>query len=213
MQLRVHIQGHEMLFLVDSGSSTCFNDQARVELLTGKAPLPTPTNVQIAGGALLQATEYFPDLQWIVNGHSFSDCFQILSLNSYDGIIGHDWLAKHSPMITHWSHHWLAVEHTGEYAVLHGEGAPVATHALLELFLVQPAVTASLAPQIPAVQALFDQFSSVFDAPQGLPPRRQYDHQIPLIPGARPVSMRPYRIAPELKTELERKSVNCCNKV
>jgi len=54
------------------------------------------------------------------------------------------------------------------------------------------------------IQNLLDQFSEVFDTPAGLPPRRRYDHHIPLIPGARPVSMRPYRVAPELKSELER---------
>jgi hypothetical protein len=56
----------------------------------------------------------------------------------------------------------------------------------------------------PAVLDLLSKFSSVFDAPQGLPPRRQYDHHIPLIPGARPISMPPYLIAPELKSELKR---------
>jgi hypothetical protein len=35
-------------------------------------------------------------------------------------------------------------------------------------------------------------------------PRRQYDHHIPLILGARPVSVHPYRVALELKNEIER---------
>jgi hypothetical protein len=34
------------------------------------------------------------------------------------------------------------------------------------------------------VQALIDRFSAVFAMPVGLPPRRQYDHHIPLILGA-----------------------------
>ena len=37
-----------------------------------------------------------------------------------------------------------------------------------------------------------------------LPPTRQYDHSIPLVQGAQPFSMRPYRFAPELKTEIEK---------
>lgn len=59
-------------------------------------------------------------------------------------------------------------------------------------------------PIPPEVQHILDQFKHVFEPPTGLPPRRAYDHTIPLIPGATPVSMRPYRIAPTLKTELER---------
>jgi hypothetical protein len=49
-----------------------------------------------------------------------------------------------------------------------------------------------------------DHFSSVFDEPTYLPPRRQYDHRIPLIPGAKPVSLRPYPVVPALKSEIER---------
>ena len=54
------------------------------------------------------------------------------------------------------------------------------------------------------MQLLLEKYASVFEAPSGLPPRRQYDHTIPLVPGATPVSLRPYRVAPALKTEMER---------
>lgn len=65
------------------------------------------------------------------------------------------------------------------------------------------AVTSSDVVISPEVQYVLDQFASVFTAPTGLPPSRQYDHRIPLIPGARPVSIRPYRVTPELKSEIE----------
>lgn len=61
----------------------------------------------------------------------------------------------------------------------------------------------SFTPLLPAVQSVLVQFESVFAEPQGLPPRRQCDHHIPLVPGARPVSIRPYRVNPELKSEIE----------
>ena len=54
------------------------------------------------------------------------------------------------------------------------------------------------------VQQLLDKFADIFQTPTDLPPRRQYDHHIPLITGARPISLCPYRLAPELKSELER---------
>ena len=57
---------------------------------------------------------------------------------------------------------------------------------------------------IPEVQALLQKFSAVFEEPKGVPPRRKYDHTIPLIPGATPVAVRPYRVAPHLKTEMEK---------
>jgi hypothetical protein len=44
----------------------------------------------------------------------------------------------------------------------------------------------------------------VFGKPVSLPPHRTYDHKIPLIDGAQPVKIRPYRYSPELKMEIEK---------
>jgi hypothetical protein len=55
-----------------------------------------------------------------------------------------------------------------------------------------------------ALQQLITRFSHVFALSQGLPPARDCDHHIPLLPGVRPVQIRPYRYAPVLKTEIEK---------
>jgi len=57
---------------------------------------------------------------------------------------------------------------------------------------------------LPEVQKLIEQYQHLFQEPHGLPPKRPYDHHIPLIPGAQPVNVRPYRYAPQQKTEIER---------
>jgi hypothetical protein len=190
------------LFLVDSGSSSCFIDQAKAALLTGCQPLPTPVPVEVVGGTILHSTCHFPQLRWTVDGATFSDSFKVLTLSSYDGIIGLDWLGKYSPMVTDWDQGWLAIPHNGRQVILHSGLTPLCTHALVELNLLNE--TADAKPVIPdAVQAILDKFASVFTTPSGLPPCRQYDHHIPLILGARPVSVRPYRVAPELKDEIE----------
>jgi hypothetical protein len=88
--------------------------------------------------------------------------------------------------------------------VLHGEGNGQETAAYLELHVVQEDADSKVQAPRPDIPTLLDEFLFVFDIPSELPPQRQYDHQIPLIPGAQPVSMRPYRVAPELKSEIER---------
>jgi hypothetical protein len=57
---------------------------------------------------------------------------------------------------------------------------------------------------IPEVQQLLKEYNEVFAAAVEFPPPRSCCHSIPLIPGARPVSIRPYRFAPALKDEIER---------
>lgn len=75
------------------------------------------------------------------------------------------------------------------------------------LHVVALCSTASMAsdslPVPEEVQALQDEFQVVFMEPTELPKTRPWDHAIPLIPGARPVNIRPYRYTPEQKTEIE----------
>jgi hypothetical protein len=75
---------------------------------------------------------------------------------------------------------------------------------LVELHLLQPCSPSNTTGHRPEVLQLLSDFAEVFTEPTGLPPRRQYDHPIPLVSGARPVSMQTYRVTPEFKTEIER---------
>ena len=74
--------------------------------------------------------------------------------------------------------------------------------SLQELSDKEQAILADLPEDI---QAVVFQFPTVFDIPTGMPPIRECDHQIPLVAGARPVQMRPYRYAPGLKMKLSSK--------
>lgn len=54
------------------------------------------------------------------------------------------------------------------------------------------------------MQSLLDQFPHLFAEPTGLPPQRDCDHALPLMPRAQPVSIRQYRYSPALKSEIEK---------
>jgi hypothetical protein len=75
---------------------------------------------------------------------------------------------------------------------------------MLELSDKEHDIYASLPVQ---VQDIIQQFAAIFELPKGMPPIRDCDHQFPLLPGARPVQMRPYRYAPALKDEIEKQVV------
>lgn len=58
---------------------------------------------------------------------------------------------------------------------------------------------------IPAtIQAIIDEFQDIFQPLPHLPPPRKGDHTIPLLPGAQPFRLRPYRYNPSQKDEIER---------
>jgi hypothetical protein len=54
------------------------------------------------------------------------------------------------------------------------------------------------------IKELLEGFKDLFAEPQSLPPHRAIDHQIPLVPGAQQVNVRPYCYSPHQKTEIER---------
>ena len=54
------------------------------------------------------------------------------------------------------------------------------------------------------LQRLLVEFEDIFAVPTGLPPSRDYDHHISLVPGHIPVNSRPYRYSPLHKTEIEK---------
>jgi hypothetical protein len=74
---------------------------------------------------------------------------------------------------------------------------------VVELQLIQ-SQQSETTPVLAAVQEVLAAFPEVFAPPTSLPPKRACDHKIPLLEGARPVRIRPYRYSPELKTEIER---------
>ena len=56
----------------------------------------------------------------------------------------------------------------------------------------------------PSMRALCEEYKDIFKEVIGLPPKRTHDHQIPLVPGAEPVNLRPYRYPWEQKNIIER---------
>jgi hypothetical protein len=193
------IQGIPVKLLIDSGSTHSFLDDKFLLQLTGVSSM-RPMSVTIANGTDIQCTTQLAHCSWDSNGHTFQSNFRFLPLGAYDGIVGLDWLIPHSPMLVDWEQKWMNVPHNGGRATLLGDCYANVPYTLCEL----SAILSEEPEPVPAqVQAVLDQFASVFATPTGLPPRRRFDHVIPLIPGARPVSVRPYRVVPELNTEIE----------
>ena len=145
----------------------------------------------MAGGGILQCTQYIPQCLWECGGHEFCSAFKILPLKGYDGIVGMDWLSTHSPQIVNWGQKWLAFQHKGNWVCLQGNTPSEFSCAVVELQLLSESNEPD--KEIPKeVQLLIDKFAVVFEEPTGLPPNRGVTHSIPLLPGARPVHIRPY---------------------
>lgn len=76
--------------------------------------------------------------------------------------------------------------------------------SVMHLVQLQSVSLDSVPDLSPDIKVVLQEFQSVFEEPQGLPPRRACDHLISLVPNAKPVFVRPYRHNPAQKDEIEK---------
>ncbi|GJR16502.1 hypothetical protein Tco_0799154 [Tanacetum coccineum] len=144
-----------------------------------------------------------------------------VELGSFDAIIGMDWLAKYQAVIV-CAEKIVRIPWKNKTLIIHGDGSTqgnvtrlniiscTKTQKYMEkgfpIFLahvttieIEDKSEKKRLENVPIVQ----DFPEVFpeDLP-GLPPTRQVEFQIDLVPGAAPVARAPYRLAPSEMKEL-----------
>eukprot|EP00253_Pinus_taeda_P008401 PITA_08401 len=146
-----------------------------------------PWLVQLATGAKRRVTAKINDCSFTIAGQPVMVDLNVLPLGSYDILIGMDWLERH----------WSLVDCKTKiiyYKDQHG--------ARKEMQGIKRPVQEKIATldAIPIIQEFADVFPEEIP---GLPPKRNIDFTIELVPGAALVSRAPYRMSvPEL-TELK----------
>ncbi|WVZ77708.1 hypothetical protein U9M48_025546 [Paspalum notatum var. saurae] len=159
----------------------------------------------VANGAILSCNSYIPQAVWSLQHRQFTSDLKILPLQHYDLILGMDWLEAHSPMKIHWKYKWLMIPYQGSSMLLHGQDSLMTEEVLVQVCQLAVQDQLDLVQQSvpPVVSALLSEFAHVFEPVSSLPPKHHCDHVIPLVPGAQPVSVRPYRYPSALKDEIE----------
>nr|GEY76111.1 reverse transcriptase domain-containing protein [Tanacetum cinerariifolium] len=110
----------------------------------------------------------------------------VTELGSFNVIIGMDWLAKYQDVIV-CAEKIVRIPWRNETLIVHRDGSDQGNETLLNI------ISCTKTQKFPEV------FPEDFP---GLPPTRQVEFQIDLIPGAAPVARAPYRLAPSEMKEL-----------
>jgi hypothetical protein len=232
LKLLAQIGKHHLLVLVDSGSVGTFVSETLVNHLRLPTVQCDATTFRAADGGLMKCDQKVPQLKWFVQGHTFVSDARVLPLKCYDLILGEDWLEDYSPLLIDYKLKTMQFSVDGKTVKLQGvidnikECKPVSA-AKLKGLLKQGAVSHCIQMIPPTVHVvdsieprpesqeqmanmpnsvteLLSEYDALFAEPAGLPPQRIVDHRIPLIPGAQPIKVRPYRYSPIQKTEIER---------
>ncbi|GJX20975.1 putative reverse transcriptase domain-containing protein [Tanacetum coccineum] len=208
--------------LFDTGAdrsfvSTAFSSQIDITPST----LDHYYDVELADGRIIGLNTILSGCTLNFLNHPFNINLMPVELGSFDAIIGMDWLAKYQAVIV-CAEKIVRIPWGNETLIIHGDGSNQGNVTRLNIisctktqkymqkgfpiFLAH--VTAKEVEDKSEKKRLEDvpivrDFPEVFpeDLP-GLPPTRQVEFQIDLVPGAAPVARAPYRLAPSEMKEL-----------
>ncbi|KAI3819462.1 hypothetical protein L1987_13299 [Smallanthus sonchifolius] len=179
-----------------------------------RTKLDNSYSVEIANGKSITINFVIRDCNLELNNHEFSVDLLPMQLGSFDIIIGMDWLSKHHAEVICYEKCIRIPLSSGDTLVIFSEkpcrGLHLMSCTLAQKYLrkkyvaflahiVDTKVKDKELQDIPIIQ----DFPEVFpeDLP-GLPPPRQVEFRIDLVPGANPVAKAPYRLAPSEMQEL-----------
>ncbi|GJY19729.1 putative reverse transcriptase domain-containing protein [Tanacetum coccineum] len=189
------LNDHFVTVLFDSGADFSFVSTKFAPLLNVKPSIVNPGYViEVADGKKVEVDRVIRDCKLELGSSLFSINLIPLGHGSFDVIIGMDWLSQHKAVIVcHDKVVEIPVEN-GKILRVHGERAVGITKALKSAKEDEPKLN-----DISVVREFEDVFPEDLS---GLPPQRQVEFRIDLVPGATPIAKSPYRLAPSKMQEL-----------
>ncbi|GKE26403.1 putative reverse transcriptase domain-containing protein [Tanacetum coccineum] len=221
------LNDHHAYRLFDSSADRSFVSNTFSALLDIiPSALDVSYAVELADGRTSETNTMLRGCTLGLLGHLFNIDLIPIDLGSFDVIIGMDWLAKNHAVIV-CDEKIVRIPYENEILIVQGDKSDKDKKSTLsimscvkaqkymekgcQLFLAQVTVKEnkdkSEEKRLEGVPTVQD-FPEVFleDLP-GLPPTRQVEFQIDLVPGVAPVARAPYRLAPseieELSTQLQ----------
>ncbi|GKA05702.1 putative reverse transcriptase domain-containing protein [Tanacetum coccineum] len=216
------LNDHHAYMLFDSGADRSFVSNTFSTLLDIiPSALDVSYAVELADRRTSETNTVLRGCTLGLLGHPFNIDLMPIDLGSFDVIIGMDWLAKNHAVIV-CDEKIVCIPYGNEILIVQGDKSDKEKKSTLsiiscekaqkymekgcQLFLAQVTVKEnkdkSKEKRLEDVPTVRD-FPEVFpeDLP-GLPPIRQVEFQIDLVPGAAPVARAPYRLAPSKMEEL-----------
>eukprot|EP00253_Pinus_taeda_P020616 PITA_20616 len=204
--------------LIDPGATLSYVSPKIVERCKLQSTkFKNPWLVQLATGAKRRVGAKIKDCSFTIAGQPVMADLNVLPLGSYDILIGMDWLEKHWSLVDCKTKIIYFKDSLGNKKEMQGikrlvQVRPITANQLAkcvrkgcQIYAVQVGYADSkdktaILNNIPVIQEFTDVFPEEIP---GLPPKRNIDFTIELVPGAAPVSRAPYRMSvPEL-TELK----------
>ena len=211
--------GKSARVLFDSGADKSYVSKSFVRSLDCSVNVcPIMHRVDLPDGSTVSCNTKLIDCPLVIQGKEFHVDLIVFDLGGFDIILGMDWLGKHRAVIECYERNVKVGNNPGDQVAFSDGTIPNIEPEMIERLTTFPKrsgeaqvyhMSESTYKEVDLSQILIlREFSDVFpDDLPGLPPKREIDFHIDLVPGSSPISKAPYRMAPlelaELKTQLE----------
>ena len=216
----ISILDHDAYTLVDPGATHSFASRPFLDRFQIETqPLGGRMRVSLPAEDPLVLDRVVRDSRVLIGGQEFPTDLVALNMRDFDVVLGMDWLSRHRATLDCYKKE-VKLHRSGNLEVkfrgIHREvfSSMISTMAAQRMlhkdyqgylaYMVETGKEGTLVDEIPVVR----EFPNVFPYDiTGLPPDREVEFTIDLIPETEPNSIPPYRIAPaelrELKAQLE----------
>ncbi|XP_071687821.1 uncharacterized protein [Rutidosis leptorrhynchoides] len=212
---------HRTLFVMfDSGSTHSIVSVKSLKYLkVSPTWLSTPFTISTPMGSIEIIDRVFRNCRLEFNDYMFPANLFPMTMHDFDIILGMDWFSRHHANIDCYSKRILFGNHSIPDCVFNGD-LPIKSIKVISALKAQKLILHGYVGYLASIQNLsiespslenidvVREFPDVFpDELRGLPPVREVEFSIDLIPGSQPISKAPYRMAPlelqELKEQLQ----------
>ncbi|XP_042059584.1 uncharacterized protein LOC121804108 [Salvia splendens] len=213
--------------LIDTGSTHDFlHPRVASQLHLPLTPI-RPFRVYVGNGASLVCSYIARRIKLSIQGVDFLIDLHVMEIHGPDIVLGMDWLESLGKVSADFVGKTLEFSKNGGRVMLRGVQpsprlislqslalltAHSSSHEFYEIIQIDAEAVGAGTTTVedfppdtsPDVRLVLEQFRPVFVVPMRMPPRRDFDHRIHLLPDSKPVNVRPYRYPYFQKNEIER---------
>ncbi|KAD5317282.1 hypothetical protein E3N88_17228 [Mikania micrantha] len=203
--------------LFDSGANQCFIDYEFCKLLNEPlVKLEKPYQVETANGDVVKVDEVLINGKITLFKHNIPVKFLPMKLAGFDAVIGMDWLATNQACILCDTKSIEVRIPTGGKLIIKGD-KPTNNVGIISMINATKSLNKGCLAYLVSVTTkdqekkklkdvpVVAEFPDVFpDELPGLPPEREVEFNINLVPGTAPIAKSPYRLAPTEMKELKK---------